>query len=84
MPTGTSLNELLYRGSIGFYGVLVPCWIWAGDNATRPLAIALAALALLLAAVPMLLDAAYRPLYPAVLAVIALTRFVPRRVASAG
>lgn len=80
--TGYGLNELVYRGSIGFYGVLVPCWIWAGDNATRPLAIGLAAVALLLASVPMMWDAAYRPLYLFALVAIAMTRFVPRRVAS--
>ncbi len=81
MPTGQSLNELLYRASFGFYGVLVPCWIWAGDNAMRPSTVVLAVVAVLLAAVPMLLDVAYRPLYAAALVLIALTRFVPRRAA---
>lgn len=81
MPTGRSLNELLYRTSLGFYGVLVPCWIWAGHNAMRASTIVLAIIAVLLSAVPMLVDVSYRPLYPAVLAVIVLTRFVPRRTA---
>ena len=83
MPTGYSLNEMLYRGSVGFYGVLVPCWIWAGDNAVRPLTVALAVLALLVAAIPMLLDVAYRPLYAVALAIIASTRFMPRRTTPA-
>ena len=83
MPTGHSLNELFYRASFGFYGVLVPCWIWAGHNAMRASTIVLAIIAVLLAAVPMLVDVAYRPLYPAALAAIALTRFMPRRTVQA-
>ena len=79
MPTGQTLNEFAYRSSIGFYGVLVPCWVWIGTcTAVRPgfVAFALAGTALLLAAVPMLLAPAQLFLYPVAMALMALTPLV--------
>ena len=81
VPTGRTLNEFVYRASIGFYGVLTPCWVWAAaftDARPGMVAVGLASAALLVAALPMLFVPGWLALYPAALVLMGLTRPLAR------
>lgn len=82
LPWDTAVNEFVYRSAIGFYGVMVPCWLWAtrfGRDRPGPAALAVGAAALGVAALPMLVVHDALPLYVVAFALMAATRLVVRR-----
>ena len=78
---GQTLNDVAYRAMLGFYAVLVPCWVWAAAFSTkRPhgFAVMLTIAAMLTAALPIFVSTSLQPLYIVAFVLILATRLPAR------